>query len=109
MNASLHSSPPSAGGRLAIDPFWGLALAATTVITAFILLPLVEMVVQPSWQDLLDSWRDPDVVRAIGMSLYTAGAAALISFVFGTPFAYLLARKSFPASAWWKAWWTCPL
>jgi molybdate/tungstate transport system permease protein len=96
VNALLQNSPPKASGRLAMDPFWGLALAATTVVTAFILLPLVEMVVQPSLQDLLESWRDPDVLRAIGMSLYTAGAAALISFVFGTPFAYLLARKSFP-------------
>jgi molybdate/tungstate transport system permease protein len=95
-NAPSNNSSKSAGRRLALDPFWGLALAATAVITAFILLPLVEMVAQPSFQDLADSWRDPDVLRAIGMSLYTAGAAALISFVFGTPFAYLLARKSFP-------------
>jgi molybdate/tungstate transport system permease protein len=71
-------------------------MAASAVITAFILLPLVEMVVQPSLADLAASWRDPDVLRAIGMSIYTAGAAALLSFVFGTPFAYLLARKTFP-------------
>jgi molybdate/tungstate transport system permease protein len=35
------------------------------------------------------------VVRSIWLSIYTAGAAALISFFFGTPLAYLLARTSF--------------
>lgn len=86
--------PPTVRRRR--DPFRSLALAASVVVTAFILLPLVEMVRQPTLADLATSWSDPDVLRAIGMSLYTSGAAALLSFVFGTPFAYLLARKSFP-------------
>lgn len=82
--------------RIGVDPFMGIALAASGLIMAFILLPLVEMVVQPSLEDLAAAWSDPDVLRAIGMSIYTAGVAALLSFVFGTPFAYLLARKRFP-------------
>ena len=32
---------------------------------------------------------------SIGLSIYTSGMAALISFLIGTPFAYLLARKNF--------------
>ncbi len=78
------------------DPFTWLAAASSLVILAFILLPLAEMVTQPSPADLVDTLRDADVRRSIWLSLYTSGAAAVISLVFGTPFAYLLARKSFP-------------
>ncbi|MBN2332315.1 MAG: ABC transporter permease [Deltaproteobacteria bacterium] len=40
--------------------------------------------------------QDQEVVRSISLSITTAAAAALIAVVFGTPFAYLLARTSFP-------------
>jgi molybdate/tungstate transport system permease protein len=82
--------------RRGIDPFMAIALTTSILVIAFILLPLVEMIAQPSFEDLAAAWDDPDVLRAIGMSIYTAGFAALLSFVFGTPFAYLLARKRFP-------------
>ena len=59
--------PPPGSGRHRVDPFLGIALAASAVIMAFILLPLVEMVVQPSVEDLRETWSDPDVIRAIGM------------------------------------------
>ena len=54
------------------------------------------MICEPSWQGLKNALADKTVRRSIGLSLYTAGWAALISFVIGTPFAYLLARKTFP-------------
>jgi molybdate/tungstate transport system permease protein len=77
------------------DPFTWLAAAASLVILGFILLPLAEMITQPTAADLVDTLRDPDVRRAIWLSVYGSGLAALLSLVFGTPFAYLLARKSF--------------
>lgn len=78
-----------------IDPFFWLAGFCSFTVAAFILLPLVEMIIQPSFQDLKETIRDPDVVCSIRLSLYTSAAAAFISFIFGTPFAYLLARKEF--------------
>ncbi|HDQ40248.1 MAG TPA: ABC transporter permease subunit [Desulfonatronum sp.] len=78
-----------------IDPFYALAAASTFLVVGFIVLPLVEMIRQPTAADLQASWMDPDVRRAIWMSVSTSGTAALISFVFGTPFAYLLARRDF--------------
>lgn len=39
--------------------------------------------------------KDQDVLRSIWLSVYTAVAAGLISFLLGTPLAYLLARESF--------------
>jgi molybdate/tungstate transport system permease protein len=74
--------------------FW-LAISCSTLIMAFILLPLIQMLIQPSMQDLVKTVRDPDVLRSIWLSVYTAGLAALVSFLFGTPFAYLLARREF--------------
>jgi len=77
------------------DPFRSLTVFSTSVILVFILLPLVEMVLQPSIDSLQETIRDKDVLRAIWLSVYASGLAALISFVFGTPFAFLLARKAF--------------
>jgi len=65
------------------------------VVLAFILLPLIQMVATPSWENLESAVKDKEVVRSIWLSIYTAGMAAIISFVLGTPFAYLLARKVF--------------
>jgi len=62
---------------------------------AFILLPLIELMTAPSFAMLKETIKDKDVVRSIWLSIYTAGLAALISFVFGTPLAYVLARTDF--------------
>jgi len=76
-------------------PLFWLTACSSTVIVAFILFPLFEMVTQPSLSALGEAAADRDVVRAIWLSIYASGMAALISLVFGTPFAYLLARRSF--------------
>jgi molybdate/tungstate transport system permease protein len=78
-----------------IDPFFWLTVVCSSVVVAFILLPLIQMIVQPSFQDLKETFQDPTVRRSISLSIYTSGLAALISFTIGTPFAYLLARKDF--------------
>lgn len=78
-----------------IDPFFWLAGSCSFTVAAFILLPLVEMIIQPTFRELGEAIRDPDVVASIRLSIFTAGAAAFISFMLGTPFAYLLARKEF--------------
>jgi len=74
------------------EPFFWITLSCGLVIPAFILLPLVEMVTAPSAAVLKETIQDKEVLQSIWLSLYTAGAAALISVIIGTPFAYLLAR-----------------
>jgi len=74
--------------------FW-ITISSGVVILAFILIPLVEMMTAPSMDMLVKTFNDKDVMRSIWLSIYTAGLAALISFIFGTPFAYLLARTDF--------------
>ena len=78
------------------DPFLWLAVASSAVIVAFILIPLVEMMAQPTLASLKETLMDRDVVRSIRLSLITSASAALIALVFGTPLAYLLARRQFP-------------
>ena len=77
------------------DLFFSLTVLTSVIILAFVVLPLTEMILQPTWQDLWETIHDRDVLKSIWLSLYTSGLAALLSFVFGTPLAYLLARRDF--------------
>ena len=77
------------------DLFFSLTVLSSIIILAFVVLPLAEMIFQPSWQDLRETIQDKDVLKSIWLSLYTSGLAAILSFIFGTPLAYLLARKGF--------------
>jgi molybdate/tungstate transport system permease protein len=83
------------GAGTRTGPLFWLMVFSSTVIVAFILFPLFEMVTQPSLGSLGEAAADRDVMRSIWLSIYASGAAALISLVFGTPFAYLLARRNF--------------
>jgi len=78
-----------------IDPWSSLTILCSITVIAFILFPLIEMVTEPSLEAMKESLSDPDVRSSIWLSIYTSGLAAVISFVIGTPFAYLLARKEF--------------
>jgi len=77
------------------EPFFWFTLACGTFIVAYILLPLIELITSPSIPDLWESIKDKEVVGSIRLSVYTAGSAAIISFLFGTPLAYFLARNEF--------------
>ncbi|MBN2282458.1 MAG: ABC transporter permease [Deltaproteobacteria bacterium] len=77
------------------EPFFWVTVSCGVLIIAFILVPLIEMLTAPSLVMMRETMKDPNVVRSIWLSIYTAGLAALISFVFGTPLAYILARTTF--------------
>jgi molybdate/tungstate transport system permease protein len=77
------------------EPFFWIMVWCGLVVMAFILLPLIEMMTAPSLPMLKTAIRDKEVVRSIWLSIYTAGLAALISFILGTPLAYVLARRDF--------------
>jgi molybdate/tungstate transport system permease protein len=77
------------------EPFFWIMVWCGLVVMAFILLPLIEMMTAPSMPMLGGAIQDKDVIRSIWLSIYTAGAAALISFILGTPLAYVLARRDF--------------
>ena len=77
------------------EPFFWLTISCAVVVMAFILLPMIQLMTAPSVPMLKETILDRDVLRSIWLSVYTAGSAALISFVLGTPLAYLLARSRF--------------
>lgn len=74
--------------------FW-ITVWCGLVVMAFIVLPLFELMTAPSLSSLKETLQDHEVMRSIWLSIYTAGLAALISFILGTPLAYLLARRDF--------------
>ena len=53
------------------------------------------MLSAPSLESLIETIVDKDVLNSIILSLSAAALAALISFILGTPLAYLLARREF--------------
>jgi len=69
--------------------------ASTASVLLLVFLPLVQMLIGSSPGLMWETIQDKDVLRAIWLSLYASGLAALISLVLGTPFAYLLARHDF--------------
>ena len=77
------------------EPFYWVSVSCGIMVLAFILLPLMEMLTAPSGAMLKETLHDPAVVRSIRLSITTALSAACISFVIGTPLAYVLARSQF--------------
>jgi molybdate/tungstate transport system permease protein len=58
-------------------------------------MPLGEMLTAPGLSDLLYALQDPEVLKALARSLGTSLSAASLCILFGTPLAYLLARRQF--------------
>ncbi|MFE7565860.1 ABC transporter permease [Streptomyces sp. NPDC057539] len=72
-----------------------LALPALLAI-AFLLLPLIGILVRTSWDDLGTHLTTPGVVEALRLSLLVSFWALGLSLVLGVPLAWLLARVRFP-------------
>jgi len=77
------------------EPFFWVSVSCGIIVLAFIVLPLFEMLTAPSLAMLLETLKDKNVVHSIWLSIYTAVMAGIISFVGGTPLAYVLARSQF--------------
>ena len=72
-----------------------MSLVSAVLILGFISLPLLNTVTSPSIDSIMEALKDRDVQHSVWLSFYTAGMTALICFIVGIPFAYLLARKDF--------------
>ena len=75
--------------------FLGVTIISGILVIGFILLPLINMFTSSPWENLKMAIKDTEVLKSIWLSVYTAGIASIISFLVGTPFAYLLARRNF--------------
>ena len=77
--------------------FLHLAFAALGgLVLLFIIAPLAAMLLNCSQTELTDAAADTQVIGSIWLTLWTSMAATLVFALAAVPFAYLLARKSFP-------------
>jgi molybdate transport system permease protein len=84
-------------------------LVPALVGLAFLLLPLLALLVRTPWRSLPDQLTSPEVWQALRLSLLCATAATVVSVVLGVPLAWLLARTEFPGRGFVRALVTLPL
>ena len=70
-------------------------LLASLPMLVFLLLPLVALLLRIPLAQLLGNLTNPEVARAISLSVVTTALTVLLTLLFGTPVAYLLARRRF--------------
>ncbi|WP_199034054.1 ABC transporter permease [Glycomyces salinus] len=76
---------------------------------AFLVLPLIGLLVRAPWSTMPQRLAEPEVLQALWLSLRTATAATAVCLVFGVPIAWLLARVDFPGRGLVRALVTVPL
>ncbi len=87
---------------------WQLGIPAV-IGAGFLVLPLTALIVRAPWATLGTHLADPLARDALRLSLICAGAASILSVVFGVPLAWVLARASGPLTALLRALVTVPL
>jgi len=85
----MRPSPTSYSGV----PRWVLAIAA--IGAAFVLLPLLAMVLRVNWAEFVPLISSESSVAALLLSLRTSLAATALCVIFGVPMALVLARTDF--------------
>jgi len=86
----------------------GLLLPAVAGV-AFLVLPLLGLLVRTPWSTLPQRLTEPGVLTALRLSLLTATLATLLCVALGVPLAWLLARVEFPGRRLVRALVTVPL
>lgn len=87
---------------------WPLALPATVAV-AFLMLPLLGLLIRAPWGNIREVLAESAVVGALRLSLVCATSATALSLVFGVPLAWVLARARFPGRGLLRALVTLPL
>ena len=76
---------------------------------AFLVLPLIGLLVKAPWSSMPSELRGGTVWPALRLSLETATAATTVSLLLGVPLAWLLARTEFPGRRFVRTLVTLPL
>ncbi|RSM89471.1 molybdate ABC transporter permease subunit [Kibdelosporangium aridum] len=76
---------------------------------AFLVLPLIGLVIRAPWSTLIDQLSTAEVGEALRLSLICATLATLICLVLGVPLAWMLARTELPGRRIARAFVTVPL
>ena len=86
-----------------------LVLVPAALALAFLVLPLLALVLRAPWRTLPAELFGPEVGPALRLSLISASAATVICLVLGVPLAWVLARATFPGRRMVRALVTVPL
>jgi len=97
---ALSQGAPASRPAARVGQRWGGAGLVSLPLFLFFVIPVAALLLRTSGADLLASLFRPEALQAIGLSLRTTVATVLLTLVFGTPLAYLLARQKFPG---WRA------
>jgi molybdate transport system permease protein len=87
---------------------WPLAVPAAIAV-AFLLVPLVGLLVRAPWRSLWKVLAESQVVDALRLSLICASSATVVSLLLGVPLAWVLARARFRGRGLLRALVTLPL
>ena len=85
-------SPPAPPPKTKLSGMWRVLSLPMLV---FLSIPIVALFLRTSPASLVENLQDPDVIRAIGLSLVTTIISTLIIILAGTPLAYAHARGQF--------------
>lgn len=87
-----------------------LALLLPAIVgIAFLVLPMVGLLIRAPWSELLVRLTEPEVGQALRLSLITATLATAASMIFGIPIAWVLARSNIRGRSILRALVTVPL
>ena len=84
-------------------------LVPGVVAVAFLVLPLIGLVIRAPWGRMAAVLSGSDAVQALGLSLWTASVATGVALFIGVPLAWVLARTVFPGQRLLRALVTLPL
>jgi molybdate transport system permease protein len=73
-----------------------VALAAGSVAALFFVLPLAGLLWRAPWGSFVSDLGEPDVRKALRLSLEASLSATVVCLAFGLPLAWVLARMEFP-------------
>lgn len=96
----------ASGTRRALPPF---LLVPAVLALAFLLLPLLALLVRAPWSSITTDLADPEVLQALQLSLGCAVLATGLCVLLGVPLAWVLARATFPGRRLLRALVTVPL
>ncbi len=105
-------APRRAGARSSRGRGTGLPpvlLLPAGLALAFLVLPLLALLLRAPWQSLPERLASPEVWQALRLSLVCAGSATALCLVLGVPLAWVLARATFPGRRLVRALVTVPL
>ena len=86
-----------------------VVLVPATIGAAFVILPLLGLIVRSPWSDAVTALTAPETVDALKLSLLASLSATAVALVLGVPLAWICARLEFPGRDLLRALTTLPM